>query len=370
MTCKLNKMTFSNNSVIARNGVTKQSRNPHLNPGSPRALRALAMTVFRGFQMTLLIFISSLCFMHMTNAKDPTTTIAVTQIVSHPSLDKIRDGVLSVLKENGFSEDDGAKIMINNASGNMGIASQIAQKYVALDPAPNVIVAITTPSAQTVNKAIQGTKIPLIFAAVTDPVGAGLVESLDKSSDSVTGTIDLPPMEKQLKLIELLLPNAKKIGILYNFGEPNAVYQKEHFIKLAEKTPYQITEKGISKTADIHEAAKNLAKKVDLILLFNDNLLISSLESILKAADEAHIPVLASDPDSVKRGALAAVANDQYEVGRQTGQMAVKLLKGTPLSSIPPEIVNQTKVYVNDKVAETLQIDPKLLMQAREMMKE
>lgn len=317
-------------------------------------------------KMTFLTFITSLCFAQGAQPKD-TITIAVTQIVSHPSLDKIREGILDALKENGFSDKEGSKVIIDNASGNMGIAAQIAQKYIALEPAPNVIIAITTPSAQTINKAIHGTQIPLIFAAVTDPVGAGLVKSLDISSDQVTGTIDLPPMDQQLQLMALLFPKAKKIGILYNFGEPNAVYQKEQFIKLAEKTPYQIIEKGVSKTADIHEAAKNLSQGVDLILLFNDNLMISSLETILKSAEEAHIPVFASDPDSVTRGALAAVANDQYEVGRQTGMLVSKVLNGTPLKSLPPEIVKITKVYVNDKVAQALAIDPEAVKQARQM---
>jgi putative ABC transport system substrate-binding protein len=368
MMCKLIKInlvgTSNKQDTVIASGA-KQSIN-RLNSntyGSPQPLRGFAMTVFRGL---LMAFMACLYFMQTAHAAE-TTTIAVTQIISHPALDKIREGVLDALKENGFSAHEGSKIIVDNASGNMGIAAQIAQKYVSMNPAPNVIVAITTPSAQTINKAIQGTQIPLIFAAVTDPVGAGLVPSLEQSSDHVTGTIDLPPMEKQLRLIELLLPKAKKIGILYSLGEPNAVYQKEHFRKLAEKTPYKITERGVSKATDIYEAAKSLAKKVDLILLFNDNTMIASLESILKAADGHHIPVFASDPDSVARGALAAVANDQYEVGRQTGVMISKLLQGIPISSLPPEVVNRSKVYVNDKVAHRHNIDPKLLKQARDM---
>jgi putative ABC transport system substrate-binding protein len=296
-----------------------------------------------------------------------TKTIAVTQIVSHPSLDKIRDGIIDVLKENGFSENDGTQIILDNASGNMAIAAQIAQKYSSLQPSPTVIVAITTPSAQTVNKAIQGTNIPLIFAAVTDPVGAGLVSSLDKASAHVSGTVDLPPMEKQLKLIQTLLPKATKIGILFNLGEPNAVFQTEMFIKTAAKTPYKIKKIGISKASDIHQAAIKLAEKVDVILLFNDNLIVSSLESILKAADEHNIPVLTSDPDSIKRGALAAIANDQYEVGRQTGQMVTKILKGTPIEKLPPEQVNIAKFYINDQVASELKIDKALIQKAKEM---
>lgn len=294
-------------------------------------------------------------------------TVAITQIISHPSLDAICKGVIDELQENGFTEGKGTKIMFDNASGNITIATQIAQKFASLNS--SVIVAITTPSAQSVLKAIQDTKIPLVFSAVTDPVGAGLLESLQKSSEQVTGTIDLPPIAKQLDIIKVLQPQARKIGILYSLGEANAVFQVEQFTKLAQEQKFEIIKVGIAKASDIQQAAAKLIQQVDLIMLFNDNLIISSVETIVKEAHVQGIPVFTSDPESVERGALAAVANDQYQIGRQTGKMLVTLLQGTPIQQIPPQKVDIAKVYINKEVANHLKILPEQLKQAEDLFK-
>ncbi|MBA4750007.1 MAG: ABC transporter substrate-binding protein [Alphaproteobacteria bacterium] len=280
--------------------------------------------------------------------------VALTQIVQHPSLDAIRQGIVDELVASGYTDKESVSLVYDNAQGNPALAAQIAQKFVALSP--RVIVAISTPSAQTALTASRDAGIPIVFGAVTDPVSAKLVQSLDHTGGNITGTTDLPPCARQLTLIKDVVPQVKAIGTVYNPGEANNVFQLTLLKKEAAKLGLEIVEKTISRSSDVTSATKALMGKVQAILLMNDNTVISALESVLVTTNASEVPVFTSDPDSVKRGALAALANDQYDVGRATGKLVVRLLSGEKASTIPVADVHAEKLYVNKKVAKRLRL--------------
>ena len=305
------------------------------------------------------IFLISLCFvpdlLHSNSQTDVTLTslsakrIMITQIISHPSLDLIVKGVVQTLEKNGC---DPANITLKNAHGNIATAAQIAQKMVSEQP--DIVIAISTPSAQTAQKALQGTSIPLVFGGVTNPLGARLVKSLEQPEALITGTVDLPQAEDQINLMLKFIPNLKTVGMVYNPSEPNTVYQLELFkIALAHKK-INFVEATAAKTSDVKTAALSILSDVQAIFVANDNTVVSALQPLLKAADDANIPIFTSDPESVEKGALAALANDQEDVGRATGLIAVQILKGTSPASIPVQHLQTSKIYINEKTKQKL----------------
>lgn len=293
-------------------------------------------------------------FFNQAVAKEP--QIAITQIVAHPSLDQIRQGILDELIDQKLIQKDLSDVIYQNAQGNITIAAQIAQRFVALKP--KVIVAITTPSAQTMMKAAKDALIPIVFGAVTDPLDAGLVPRLKDHKGWITGTVDLPLPKTQLSFIKKILPNGRKIGLVYNPSEKNSQKQVKAIKEVATTFGIEVEEASAFKTADVAQATSYLTDKVEAILLPNDNTVISALETIIKIAKKSGIPVFASDPESVKSGAVAAVANDQYQVGRKTGMMVANILKGQDIKEIDVQIIAAGKSYINEKALKDLGLNP------------
>lgn len=283
-------------------------------------------------------------FFNQTFAKSP--QIAITQIIAHPSLDQIRCGILDELIEQQLIQKDLSDIVYQNAQGNIIISAQIAQRFVALQP--KVIIAIATPSAQTVLKAAKDSSIPIVFGAVTDPIDAGLVSHLQNHQGNITGTVDLPLPKVQLTLIKKMLPNLCNIGLIYNPAEKNSQKQVKAMIESAKDFGIGVEVAVAFKTADVAQATSYLTDKVDAILLPNDNTAISALETILKVAKKKGIPVFASDPESVKNGAVAAVANDQYLIGRETGALVAHILKGQDVRKLEVQVITASKYYFNE----------------------
>ena len=285
-------------------------------------------------------------FFNQAIAKSP--QIAITQIVAHPSLDQIRQGVLDELVDQGLIESDLSDIIYQNAQGNITIAAQIAQRFATLKP--KIIVAIATPSAQTMLKAVKNTFLPVVFGAVTDPVDAGLVSRLHNHQGFITGTIDLPSPKDQVLLIKKMLPKLHTIGLIYNPAEKNSQKQINAIKEVAADFGIKVEEAVVFKTADVAQATLYLTDKVEAILLPNDNTAISALETIIKIATKGKVPVFASDPESVKNGAVAAVANDQYQVGRETGLIVANILKGQDIKNIDVQVIAANKTYFKEKM--------------------
>jgi putative ABC transport system substrate-binding protein len=270
--------------------------------------------------------------------------VAITQIVEHPSLNEIYKGIVDEIA------DLNPKIIHKSAQGNVAVASQIATLFV--DQRPDVIVAITTPSAQAV--VAKDSNIPVVFSAVTDPVHAKIVDKLQGQTKAITGTIDMPPIKEQLDLMQELVPNLKAIGVVYNPGEVNAVEQLKQFREIAKRRNIQVLASPATKTSEVSMATEFLTDDVQLIYVMNDNTVVSAIESVIRAAKLNNIPVVASDPSSVSRGATAALANDQYDVGRVTGLLIRKILAGTPAQDIPIVRPHKTVLVLNKKMAKTI----------------
>jgi putative ABC transport system substrate-binding protein len=243
----------------------------------------------------------------------------------------------------------------------MATATQIAQKFVA--ESPQLIVPITTPSAQITYNATRGTKIPVVFAAVSDPVSAKLVAETTLTGKGITGVSDLSPIQKQLDLIKALQPSIQKIGFLYNPGEANSVALLHKFRKFAESMGFIVIEAPSPNTSEVATAVRPLLRTVEAIYIPNDNTIISALESVLRIVDHK-LPIYAADPDSVERGCLAAAAMSQYGLGRETGKLAVRVLRGENPDTIAIVTPHEIETTINRDVAKKLGIEiPKELLQ-------
>jgi putative ABC transport system substrate-binding protein len=296
-----------------------------------------------------------------------TVKLGLTQFVEHPALDAINKGILDGLKDSGFEEGKNLEVDYQNAHGDMNNTVSIAQKYAA--DQKDLVVAIATPSAQAAAKTI--TDKPVIFSAVTDPLSAQLVSSLESPDKNVTGTSDKVSMEQQLKLIKTFLPELKKLGVIYTTSEVNSEVQVKDLEEAASKEGVEIVKAGISQLSEVQLAAKGLAGKADAMFIPIDNTVVSSFEAVLGAAEESKIPVFASDTDTVKRGAVATYGIDYYQIGKQTGDMAARVLKGQKVTETPVEISRQADLYINETAAAKfgLTVTEALKQQAKEIIK-
>ncbi len=280
-------------------------------------------------------------------AKAEDVTVAVTAIVEHPALDAARDGVKEALEAAGYKEGENLKFIYESAQGNPATAAQIARQFVGEDP--TVIVPISTPSAQAVVSATKD--IPVVFTAVSDPLGAQLVTDMDKPGGNVTGLSDLSPVAEHLALIKEILPNAKTIGFLYNSGEANSVSLLAVLKAEAEKAGLTVVESAATKSAEVQGAARALVGRADAIYIPTDNTIISALEGAVSVAEEAKLPLFTADTDSVSRGAIAALGFNYKDVGKQTGEIVVRILKGENPGDIAVKVAACTDLVVNKGAA-------------------
>ena len=280
-------------------------------------------------------------------------TIGISQFAEHGSLDNCREGFLAGLEEEGIKEGDNLTVEVKNAAADMGTAGQIADGFVS--DKVDLICAIATPSAQSAYNAAMDAEIPVIYTAITDPVAAELATEDQMPVGEVTGTSDKLPIEAQLEMIRTMLPDAKKIGIMYTTSEANSVSAIAEYKELVGKYGFELVEKGITATADIPLATDDLLSQVDCITNLTDNTVVSSLPTILEKANEKKIPVFGSEIEQVKIGCLAAEGIDYIGLGKQTGKMAAQVLKGEKKASeMQFETITEPGFYVNNKVAANL----------------
>ena len=276
--------------------------------------------------------------------------VAITQIVEHPALDAARKGVKDALAKAGFVAGENLKWSYENAQGNAVTAGQIAKKFVG--ESPDLIIAIATPSAQTVAAATK--TIPLVFSAVTDPVGAKLVSNWEKPGGNVTGVSDMSPIPAHLKLVKDLKPDTKRLGVVYNPGETNSVSLVKMVEEEAPKLEMTVKVAAATKSGEVLQAARSLVGKVEAIYIPTDNTVVSAFEAVVKVGKDAKIPVFAGDTDSVPRGAVAALGFNYYDIGIQTGNVAAKILNGAKPGDIPVSLVSKLELAVNLKSASAM----------------
>lgn len=277
-------------------------------------------------------------------------SVAVTAIVEHPALDAVRDGIKKGLADLGYAEGADVVFSYETAQGNPATAAQIARQFVG--EAPDVIVAISTPSAQAAAAAT--TDIPIVFSAVTDPLAAGLVASIEAPGGNITGVSDMAPIGDHIALIQEITPGVKRLGVLYNPGEANSVSSLASVRQEANAVGIVVVDGPATKSAEVQAAARSLVGKVDAIYVPTDNTIVSALESAVGVANEAKLPLYAADTDSVARGALAAVGFNYFDVGVQTAALVDQVLKGNDPGSIAVVFASGTDLQVNKATADLI----------------
>lgn len=295
-----------------------------------------------------------------TTGNNDEVVIGVTQIVEHPSLDAAFDGFKKALEDNGYKDGENVKYNVQIAQGEQSNSVSIANNFVA--DKVDLIFANSTPSAQT---ALQATKeegdIPVVFTSVTDPVGAGLIEAFDKPGANITGTSDNHP-ESISNTIEFMINelNVKKIGVLYNAGEQNSIVQVEAVEEVAKNNGAEIVTASVSTSAEVKQAAESLIGRVDAIYVPTDNTVVSAFQTVVTVANEQKLPLFAGELDSMEQGAVAASGFSYYDLGYQTGLMAVQILKGEKKpSEIPAAYPESFKLVINKAAAEAQGVELK-----------
>lgn len=284
---------------------------------------------------------------HTASSPVATKHIAITAIVEHPALDNVRKGVLEQLKTEGFEEGKNLTVDFQSAQGNPATAAQIAKKFAG--DKPDVVIAIGTPSAQAMLAATKD--IPIVYAAVTDPVAAKLVSSWEASGGNITGVSDQLPLEPQIDLMKKLVPNLKTVGYVYSPGEVNSTVVLDQLKQDLAKRDIELVAVPAQRTTDVLTAARSLGGRVQLIYTSLDNNVVSAFESMYKAANEIKLPLLASDTGSVSRGAVAALGVNYYDIGIEAGKMTSRILQGESAGKIPSQKMNRFDLHISPKHA-------------------
>lgn len=279
--------------------------------------------------------------------------IGVIQLVEHDALNAAYEGFIDGLKEAGYVDGENITIDFNNAQGDQVNCGTIASKLVNNNN--DLILAIATPAAQAVANATK--EIPILITAVTDPASSGLVASNEAPGGNVSGTSDLTPVAKQMELLNKLVPNAKKIAILYNSSESNSEIQAKLATTAANNLGLETQIATISNSNEIQQVVQSLVGKVDAIYAPTDNMIASGMATVGMVANSNNLPIIVGEEGMVKAGGLATYGINYYNLGKQTAAQAVKILKGeTTTADMPIEYLENVDLTINQDVADQLGI--------------
>ena len=281
-----------------------------------------------------------------------TAKVAVSQIVEHPALDAALQGLIDGLKSKGYEQGKNLDFDYKTAQSNPAIAVQIARQFVG--EKPDVLVGIATPTAQALVSATR--TIPVVFTAVTDPVGAKLVRSMEKPGKNVTGLSDLSPVSQHVELIKEIMPDVKSIGVVFNPGEANAVTLVALLKESAKAQGIEVVEATALKSADVQSATQAIAEKSDVIYAPTDNTVASAIEGMIVAANQAKTPVLGGATSYVDKGAIASLGFDYYQVGVQTADYVAAIIEGSNPGSLDVKVAKGSDLVINTSAATKLSI--------------
>ncbi len=285
------------------------------------------------------------------NADKKSYTIAISQYVEHPSLDATREGFLAALKDAGIVEGENLKVDLENAQADQSNNLSIAQKIAA--DKNDLVLGIATPSAQAVVQNVSK-DTPVLFAAVTDPLDAKIVKDLDHPGGNVSGASDTNPesITRLMTFIATQFPNVKKLGLIINEGEPNAVVMADIAKKELDKHGIELVKATITNTSEVKQAAESLVGRADAFYITLDNSVVSAVDTIIQTANDNKIPFFSADRDTVEKGAFATVGFKYYDHGYQVGQMAVEVLKnGTSPGDMKVTMQEKLDLILNLKAA-------------------
>ncbi len=282
-------------------------------------------------------------------------TIGINQLAEHPALDAVRVGFEEELKNLGVD----AAIDFKNAQSDVANCTKISQKFV--EDEVDLILAIATISAQSAKTATSESGTPVLFSAVTDPVSAGLVESMENPQGNLSGTTDMAPMEKQLALFQEINPSIRIVGIIYNTGEINSVTQVEMAEEIGESMGLEIVSVGINNINEVPQATDSILMKADAIYTITDNMVASAISVVAKKANEAGVITIASECSHVESGILMTEGLSYEELGKQTARMAKRILVDKEeISSMPVEQLVETSRIVNMETAKALGLEEEI----------
>ncbi len=297
-------------------------------------MRTMKKVLAAGLTAVMAMSLMVGCGSKKDDSSSKTYNLGIIQFAEHGSLDNCRKGFLKGLESEGIKEGENLKITYKNSQADTATDNQIASNFASkkLD----MICAIATPSAQSAYNATKDSDIPVVYTAVTSPKAAVLAD-------------------KQLKLIRQMMPKAKNVGIFYSTNEANSKAGIEAYEKVADKYGFKIITQGITASADMPMAADSLLKKVDCITNLTDNLVVSNMQTYLQKANKLNIPVFGSEVEQVKLGCVACVGIDFVKLGKQTGKMAAKILKGEEKAKdMKFETFNNGDVIINTAAAKKI----------------
>ena len=301
----------------------------------------------------------------LASAQDAGTrfNVGVLQLVEHASLDAAYEGFIAGLADAGLVEGENLTIDFQNAQADQSNMVTISERFVKNKV--DLILAIATPAAQAVAAAT--TEIPIVFTAVTDPVEARLVESLEAPGTNITGVSDAGPIEEQIELIAALVPEAKTIGILYNSSEVNSEIQAKQAEAAAKRIGLEVKFGTVASVNDIEQVLTSIADDVEAIYLPTDNTFASAMANVAKVTEAKKLPVVAGAQSMVEEGGLATIGLDYYKLGLQTGAMAAKILNGeSEPATTPVETLQDTDLMINFDTAKAIgyTFSPEILAEA------
>ncbi|HEM5185143.1 TPA: ABC transporter substrate-binding protein [Streptococcus suis] len=292
------------------------------------------------------------CSSSSEQASSDVVKVGVLQYMEHESLTAAREGFVAELEANGYKEGEKLVLDYQNAQGDQANLQTISEQLIAGN---DIVLAIATPSAQSV--ATVSTETPIVFTAVTDPLSADLVESIEKPGGLLTGTSDQAPIDKQVELLGQAVPDAKTVGILYTTSERNSEVQVEQAKELLEKAGYKVVVKGITSSNEVQDATTSLMKDVDALFIPTDNTVASTMTMIGELSVEHKVPVIGGSTDMVDEGGLLTYGTNYEALGRQTAKMAIKIIEGANVSETAVEYPETVSLHVNEEMAQKLGID-------------
>lgn len=289
------------------------------------------------------------------NAGDSETiNIGILQLMDHESLNSTRQGFLDVLEEAGYVEGENLNLDYQNAQLDQSNLQTMSERLAGEN---DLILAIATSAAQSIANIEK--EIPILFTAVTDPLEANLVESLDAPGGNVTGMSDIGPIDQQVSLLLSLIEEPSSIGIIYNSSEPNSVIQGNEAKTHLEAAGVEVVTVTVPSTNDVQTGMESLANEVQGIYIPTDNTLASTMSTVASVAIDYQLPVVAASTDQVMDGGLATYGIDYYDLGRETGKMALEILEnGAEPATLPVGYSDEIQLVVNEEIAEALGINP------------
>ena len=279
--------------------------------------------------------------------------VGVLQLLSHPALDQIYKGLEDGLKKEGYEVGKNLKIDLQNAQGDQSNLASMGQKLVTDNN--DILVGITTPATLSLSNATKDK--PIIMGGITYPVEAGLIKDENKPGNNITGVSDRTPIKQQLEIMKKVLPNMKKVGILYTASEDNSVKQAQEAEKLAKELGLEVKVSTVANTNDIQQVTESLASQTDAIFVPIDNTIASAMATVVKVTDAKKIPVFPSADTMVADGGLLGLGVDQYQIGVETAKVVAKVLKGADTKDMPIVLANEGVIYLNEAKAKQLGIE-------------